>query len=111
MNLDCAIVGGGPAGLTAAIYLARYRRRIAVFDKGESRLALIPRSHNCPGYPHGIPGQELLARLREQASSTESLRSTTRRSLQSSYGGGEFRADHAYAARHQPDRSARNRHC
>ena len=67
MNLDCAIVGGGPAGLTAAIYLARYRRRITVFDKGESRLALIPRSHNCPGYPDGIPGKDLLARLREQA--------------------------------------------
>jgi thioredoxin reductase (NADPH) len=67
MNLDCAIVGAGPAGLTAAVYLARYRCRIAVFDKGESRLALIPRSHNCPGYPHGIPGKELLARMREQA--------------------------------------------
>jgi thioredoxin reductase (NADPH) len=67
MNLDCAIVGGGPAGLTAAVYLARYRQRIVVFDKGESRLALIPRSHNCPGYPHGIPGKELLMRLREQA--------------------------------------------
>jgi thioredoxin reductase (NADPH) len=67
MNLDCAIVGGGPAGLTAAVYLARYRCRIVVFDKGESRLVLIPRSHNCPGYPHGIPGKELLTRLREQA--------------------------------------------
>jgi thioredoxin reductase (NADPH) len=67
MNLDCAIVGGGPAGLTAAVYLARYRRRAVVFDTGESRLALIPRSHNCPGYPHGIPGKDLLARLREQA--------------------------------------------
>ena len=67
MNLDCAIIGGGPAGLTAAMYLARYRLRIVVFDKGESRLALIPRSHNCPGYPHGIQGKELLSRLREQA--------------------------------------------
>lgn len=66
MNVECAIVGGGPAGLTAAIYLARYRRRIVLFDKGESRLALIPRSHNCPGYPHGISGPELLSRLREQ---------------------------------------------
>jgi thioredoxin reductase (NADPH) len=66
MKLDCAIIGGGPAGLTAAIYLARYRRRIAVFDTGESRLALIPRSHNCPGYPDGIPGKELHSRLRAQ---------------------------------------------
>ena len=67
MEVDCTIVGAGPAGLTAATYLARYRRTIAVFDKGESRLALIPRSHNCPGYPHGISGRELLGRMREQA--------------------------------------------
>jgi thioredoxin reductase (NADPH) len=67
MDVECAIVGGGPAGLTAAVYLARYRRRIVLFDKGESRLALIPRSHNCPGYPHGIAGTELLSRLRKQA--------------------------------------------
>lgn len=67
MNVECAIVGGGPAGLTAAIYLARYRRRIVLFDNNESRLALVPRSYNCPGYPDGIPGEELLCRLRNQA--------------------------------------------
>lgn len=66
-ELECIIVGGGPAGLTAAIYLARYRRRIAVFDAGASRAALIPRSHNYPGFPDGVGGPELLARLREQA--------------------------------------------
>lgn len=65
--LDCVIVGGGPAGLTAAVYLARYRRRLAVVDAGESRLACIPRSRNVPGFPEGIPGRDLLARLREHA--------------------------------------------
>ena len=64
--LDCAIIGGGPAGLTAAIYLARFRRRVVLIDGGDSRASLIPRSHNHPGYPDGIRGNELLARMREQ---------------------------------------------
>ena len=64
--LDCIIVGAGPAGLTAATYLARFRRRIAVLDGGASRASYIPRSHNYPGFPDGITGEELLARLREQ---------------------------------------------
>lgn len=66
-EVECIVIGAGPAGLTAAIYLARYRRRIVVFDGGASRAALIPRSHNCPGFPDGLPGKELLGRLREQA--------------------------------------------
>lgn len=66
-EVECIVVGAGPAGLTAAIYLARYRRRIAVFDAGASRAALIPRSRNYPGFPDGVGGPELLARLREQA--------------------------------------------
>ena len=65
--LDCLIIGGGPAGLTAGVYLARYRRRILLVDAGDSRLAWIPRSRNVPGYPDGIEGRELLGRLREHA--------------------------------------------
>jgi thioredoxin reductase (NADPH) len=64
--LDCVIIGGGPAGLTAAIYLARYRRAAVLVDDGASRAALIPASHNYPGFK-GIAGPDLLARLREQA--------------------------------------------
>ena len=65
--LDCAIVGGGPAGLTAAVYLGRSRRLFAVFDAGESRARWIPTSHNTPGFPEGVGGEALLARLRRQA--------------------------------------------
>lgn len=65
--VDCLIIGAGPAGLTAAIYLARYRRHIAVVDSGFSRASLIPASHNCPGFPEGVAGEELLHRLRQQA--------------------------------------------
>lgn len=65
-DVDCLIVGGGPAGLTAAIYLARYRRRITVIDGGNSRAALIPVSHNYPGFANGINGSDLLKTLRSQ---------------------------------------------
>jgi thioredoxin reductase (NADPH) len=65
--LDCLVVGGGPAGLTAAVYLARYRRSVAVYDAGHSRAALIPKSHNYPGFPTGISGVELLERSVLQA--------------------------------------------
>lgn len=65
--LDVAIIGAGPGGLTAAIYLARYLREVVVIDDNRSRALWIPRSHNCPGYPDGIPGPELIERLRRQA--------------------------------------------
>jgi thioredoxin reductase (NADPH) len=60
------IVGGGPAGLVTALYLARFRRRVVVIDARSSRASLIPRSHNYPGFPEGIAGTDLLSRLREQ---------------------------------------------
>lgn len=65
--LDCLIIGGGPAGLTAAIYLARFHLDILVVDGGKSRAAWIPCTRNHAGYPDGIEGKELLRRMREQA--------------------------------------------
>ncbi|WP_375250548.1 NAD(P)/FAD-dependent oxidoreductase, partial [Sphingomonas sp.] len=64
---DCIIIGAGPAGLTAAIYLARYHLAIRLFDSGSSRAAMIPRTHNHAGFPEGIAGKELLRRMQEQA--------------------------------------------
>src|SRR6478736_4375761 len=65
--LDCLIIGGGPAGLTAAIYLARFHLDILVVDGGKSRAASIPCTRNHAGFPRGIEGKELLRRMREQA--------------------------------------------
>lgn len=64
--LDCVVIGAGPAGLMAGIYLQRYLRKIAIIDDQQSRAATIPLSHNYPGFPFGITGVELLKRLREQ---------------------------------------------
>lgn len=63
---DVLIVGGGAAGMTAALYLARLRRTVTVVDAGRSRLASIPLSHNYPGFAQGVAGAELHARLRAQ---------------------------------------------
>lgn len=64
--LDTLIIGGGPGGLTAAVYLRRFRRNVLVIDKGNSRLGWIPVTHNFPGFPDGIQGLQLLTNLRDQ---------------------------------------------
>jgi thioredoxin reductase (NADPH) len=65
--LDCLVIGGGPAGLTAAIYLARFHLDILVVDAGKSRASWIPCTRNHAGFPDGISGKQLLERMRTQA--------------------------------------------
>jgi len=64
---EVLIIGAGPAGLTAATYLARFLRRVLVADAGSPRACWIPLSHNMPGFPAGITGDAILSRMREQA--------------------------------------------
>jgi len=66
-SCDVLVVGAGPAGLIAAVYLARFRRSVTLVDAGHSRALRIPRSHNYPGFPDGITGSDLTASLRGQA--------------------------------------------
>ena len=65
--LDCLVIGGGPAGLTAAIYLARFHLDILVVDGGRGRAATIPCTRNHAGYPDGVSGAELIRLMKEQA--------------------------------------------
>ncbi|MGV3577694.1 NAD(P)/FAD-dependent oxidoreductase [Brevundimonas sp.] len=66
-DVDVLVIGAGPAGLTAATYLGRFRRTVLVADGGQPRAGWIPLSHNMPGFPAGITGDVILARMREQA--------------------------------------------
>ena len=63
--VDALIIGAGPAGLTAALYLARFKRRIVLIDGGNSRAGWIPTSHNIPFFEEGISGTAILERQRE----------------------------------------------
>ncbi|WP_138493854.1 NAD(P)/FAD-dependent oxidoreductase [Paenibacillus pinistramenti] len=70
MIYDCIIVGGGIAGLQAAIQLGRYTvHQILVVDSGEGRSTLCREYHNILGFPEGVSGQELRSRGRQQAES------------------------------------------
>jgi thioredoxin reductase (NADPH) len=66
---DAIIIGGGPAGLTAGIYLSRARMNTLLIEKalpgGQATLTEI--IENYPGFPLGIAGPELMQRMEEQA--------------------------------------------
>jgi thioredoxin reductase len=64
-EVDAVVVGGGPAGLAAGSWLARYRRRVLVVDSGEHRADRVERSHGYLGRDPQTP-RELLARGREE---------------------------------------------
>ncbi|MDB6017639.1 MAG: putative Thioredoxin-disulfide reductase [Pedosphaera sp.] len=65
---EIIIIGGGIAGLSAAIYLGRAERNAFVIDAGKSMARWEPDVENYLGFPEGIAGSELLRRGQEQAS-------------------------------------------
>src|SRR5690606_31201800 len=63
----CVIVGGGPAGLSAAIYLARFNRYTIVMDTEEGRSSFPQHNENYLGFPDGVDATELRRRGKLQA--------------------------------------------
>ncbi len=68
-DYDVAIVGGGPAGLTAGIYCSRYGLRTVIIEKmmGGAQVINTERIENYPGLPNGIPGAEFGPMLQDHA--------------------------------------------
>ena len=64
---DVIVAGGGAAGLSAAIFLARAGVDVAVFDRSESSLRRVAKVYNYLGFPDGVGGAELLTLGRRQA--------------------------------------------
>ncbi len=63
---EVLVVGGGPAGLSAALYLARFDRSVIVFDAGQGRSTWHQRNHNYLGFPGGVAARDLRELGRQQ---------------------------------------------
>lgn len=63
---EAVVIGGGPAGLSATLYLARYARRVVLFDAGGGRSSHSQVNHNYLGFPGGVPALRLRELGREQ---------------------------------------------
>lgn len=64
---DSIVVGAGPAGLSAAVYMARFRRRTLVLDRGDGRWAYGQHNENYLGFPSGVSARRLHELGRQQA--------------------------------------------
>jgi thioredoxin reductase (NADPH) len=64
---EVIVVGGGLAGLSAAVYLGRSKRRTLLIESGHSMAVWEPDVQNYLGFPEGVSGEDLLLRGRQQA--------------------------------------------
>ena len=68
-NIDVAIIGAGPAGLSAALYAGRAKLSTVVVEQGApgGQAATTHWIENYPGFPQGVSGPELMQRMEQQA--------------------------------------------
>ena len=94
---DALVIGGGPAGLSAALQLARSNRHVAVVDAGAGRSSFRQVNHNYLGFPGGIRASELRELGRKQVAmypvafledAAESLRQAPRKVFEAGLGSG-----------------------
>lgn len=66
---DVVIIGGGPAGLTAGLYVCRAAMKTILMERylPGGQVLLTEKIENYPGFPEGVTGQELSMRMKEQA--------------------------------------------
>jgi len=68
-SYEVAVVGGGPAGLSAALYTTRLSHDTVLIDRGGGRAAMMLDTHNVIGVPEEISGNEFLGTATEQVES------------------------------------------
>lgn len=68
-SYDVAIIGGGPAGMSAGLYAARAALKVVILEKGMpgGQASTTDNIENYPGFPEGIPGPDLMIKMDEQA--------------------------------------------
>lgn len=68
LNIDCLIIGAGPAGYTAAIYAARADMKPVLYQgiQPGGQLTTTNEVENFPGYPEGVNGPEMMVHLEQQ---------------------------------------------